>query len=138
MKSSDTGDFARQADMRIVPSGWIARPAGTRPQSAHPGEAPHRKWLTSLPSPLHSLREAALNALATMGSRVDCLEEAEGKVVIHSSLADCRIRSELTAIEPQTTRVGVSAMRGDEVDRTLSDEIVTAIERRLERSPALP
>lgn len=131
MKSSDAGDFARQADVRIIPSGWITRPAGARPQPARPSEGSRQKWLTTLPSPLASVREAALNALATMSSRVDRLEESEGKVVIHSTLADCRVRSELAAIDPQTTRVGVSALRGDEADRGISDQIVTAIERRL-------
>jgi len=138
MRPYDTGDFAGQADVRIVPSGWIERSAGAASQPPHPDERPRKKWLTTLSSPLAIVREAALNALSAPDTRLGRLEEIEGKVVIHATRIDCQIRAELTAIDPQTTRVGVGAMRGDHADWRVSDEIVTAIERRLERSAALP
>ncbi len=90
MKSSDTGDFARKADVRIVLSGWITRSAADVSQPAHPDERQRKKWLTTSPYPLASVREAALYALSTLGTRPDRLEESEGKLVIHATLAGCQ------------------------------------------------
>jgi hypothetical protein len=138
MKSPDTDIFARQANKRVVPSDWIRRCAGAPLQSARPFRAGAGRWLTTLPHALPSVREAALHALASMSAQLAYFYEAEGKVVIRSTLAQSQIRAELTAIDPETTRIVVVSMNGDDVDRQTATEVVAAIEDRLEAGAELP
>lgn len=137
MKSSDTDDFAEQADARIIPSNWIKRSTGASEQPARTRDG-SGQWLTTLPSPLDRVREAALTALSILGSPLACLHETAEKIVIRSSLGGCQIRSEMTSIDPETTRIVVVSMHGDDVDRRMSTAVVAAIKLQLEQSPTPP
>lgn len=133
MKHLSTSNVGpHQAGSRLVPEDWMRgrSNAAARPASGAP-RSDSRKWMTTLPAALPEVRDATLSALAQMNATLAYLYEAQHKVVVRSTLPGRQIRTELTRLHDDTTRIVVVSMQGSAVDRSTSGEVIQAIERTL-------
>ena len=113
----------------MVPRDWISHPprAGQDPGHRHD----IHKWITTLPAPLATVHECALQALEAMNATLAYRFENDDKVVIRATVLERQIRAELKPIGSDGTRIVVVTMRGAEVDRHTSGLVVEAIELQL-------
>ena len=107
-------------------SAKFGHPAVPRERPAHA-----RKWLTTIPSALMEVRNAVLDSFVSARTEILYLYEADNKVVVRAREPQREIRLEMVALDALTTRIIVSCLHGQDIDRTTSARILAAVENLL-------